>query len=343
VLDVITWIFKIFKALLEEDVDQLWAWIGDATKAFWEAFKSDVDNDLTYIKNLFLDAWNYVWYDVLMPYYDWLYETFKPIFDTISEAFTVAVTGIKTLFSTDWEEIKGYMLVVFDWINENLLGIFDKVNTAFKTALDLINSKIKTVWDDIKGFIKPVHDYINDTVMGVFDKVKTALEKAWGAMPTFVKTTWDNILEFIKGGINTVIEAVNSFIRRINGIKISIPSVDIPGVGKVGGGEIAFKLPELQKLARGGIVSSPTIAQIGEKGAEAVVPLQNTSFLDALAGSIGNAVLGAMQFSQGMGGQTTQGNGNIILQVDGVQLARVLMPAMTKETNRIGNVIIQGV
>ena len=47
---------------------------------------------------------------------------------------------------------------------------------------------------------------------------------------------------------------------------------------------------ELPRLAKGGVVQGPTIAQIGEDGAEAVVPLErNTGWIDRLAGKVAYA------------------------------------------------------
>jgi hypothetical protein len=42
----------------------------------------------------------------------------------------------------------------------------------------------------------------------------------------------------------------------------------VPGLGGKG-----FDIPDIPMLAAGGIVSSPTLAMIGEKGPEAVIPL----------------------------------------------------------------------
>jgi hypothetical protein len=56
----------------------------------------------------------------------------------------------------------------------------------------------------------------------------------------------------------------------------------IPGVGTIGGWTIG--LPHIAPLATGGIVTVPTLALIGERGPEAVVPLGNG------AGALGPAV-----------------------------------------------------
>lgn len=41
----------------------------------------------------------------------------------------------------------------------------------------------------------------------------------------------------------------------------------------LGGKGFAFNIPTITPLAKGGIVKSPTLAMIGEQGAEAVIPL----------------------------------------------------------------------
>lgn len=120
-----------------------------------------------------------------------------------------------------------------------------------------------------------------------------ALAAAIAAIAVLVITNWDKIVEVFKGAmrflkqigeklwepIGTGFEAAigvikgvwNAFVRFWNGIQISVPSVDIPFVGKVGG--FTFGLPDLPMLASGGIVNDPTLAIIGEKGPEAVIPL----------------------------------------------------------------------
>jgi hypothetical protein len=78
----------------------------------------------------------------------------------------------------------------------------------------------------------------------------------------------------IKAGINTVVRSINAFIRGVNAIKISVPRVSLPFGGSVGGYSIGMpQIPTIPKLARGGIVTKPTLAMIGESGPEAVVPL----------------------------------------------------------------------
>jgi hypothetical protein len=102
-------------------------------------------------------------------------------------------------------------------------------------------------------------------------------------------------------------------------------------IGKSVGGVLGKIIPA---FATGGIVTSPTIAQIGEAGSEMVVPLENTPFVDKLASALGTAVMTAMQMNNNSSG----GGANIV--IDGVTLARAIQPYTSNESTRIGNSMI---
>ena len=70
-----------------------------------------------------------------------------------------------------------------------------------------------------------------------------------------------NVFKSVFNGIATV------WNNTIGKLKFSIPSW-VPGIGGKG-----FEVPNIPMLANGGIVTSPTLAMIGERGPEAVIPL----------------------------------------------------------------------
>ena len=92
------------------------------------------------------------------------------------------------------------------------------------------------------------------------------------------------------------------------------------------------------KMATGGIVSSPTLAMIGEGGErEAVIPL---SKLDRYTnnnidyGKLADAVF--MGFREAMRGQGSNQGGDIVMQVNGREFARIIYPYTLGEENRLG-------
>jgi len=74
----------------------------------------------------------------------------------------------------------------------------------------------------------------------------------------------DNGVAAFKGVFNAITGIYNDFAESL--------TFDIPDWVPVIGGQ-AFNMPTIPKLAKGGIVNSPTLAMIGEDGPEAVVPL----------------------------------------------------------------------
>ncbi|WP_020700410.1 hypothetical protein [Paenibacillus ginsengihumi] len=101
-------------------------------------------------------------------------------------------------------------------------------------------------------------------------------------------------------------------------------------------------LGAVPQMAKGGIVSSPTLAMIGEAGTEAVVPLEDTSFVDAIGSAVGTAVVTAMQMA-GAGNQAAGTGGDIVVNLDGATLARVLLPYTQREQQRQGPTVIREV
>jgi hypothetical protein len=93
---------------------------------------------------------------------------------------------------------------------------------------------------------------------------------------TGVNAIINGILGAFESVVNGAIMMVNGIIRAYNAIPL-LPNIDTIGhvnLPTIGGTptQVAGTM-NLPKLAEGGIVNSPTLALIGESGAEAVVPL----------------------------------------------------------------------
>jgi len=101
----------------------------------------------------------------------------------------------------------------------------------------------------------------------------THWKEVWSAMKTVVSDVWDFMKDVfswisngVKGMVNGMIDIVNAGIKMVDAISFTLPAI-------LGGGHIGFNIPLIPHLADGGIVTSPTVALIGEAGPEAIVPL----------------------------------------------------------------------
>ena len=79
-------------------------------------------------------------------------------------------------------------------------------------------------------------------------------------------------------------------------------------------------LLSIPRLATGGVVEGSTVANIGEAGAEAVVPLEkNLGWLNKMGGMIANAILSQAQY-QPSGNVQSSGGQSIMVQEGAIQI-----------------------
>jgi phage-related protein len=103
-------------------------------------------------------------------------------------------------------------------------------------------------------------------INGLFSAIKTGVITS----VDFLKGYLNTVLGFYKGIFDGIVSAVNTvlgLIGKLVGAIRSIPS--LPNIGGAVGGLIG----RIPGLADGGIVTRPTLAMIGERGPEAVIPL----------------------------------------------------------------------
>jgi hypothetical protein len=98
----------------------------------------------------------------------------------------------------------------------------------------------------------------------LFDAIKTGVEFS----VELIKGYLNGILGFYKTVFNGIARAWNS---TVGGFGFSVPS----WIPEFGGR--SYRIPEIPELAEGGIVTGPTLAMIGERGPEAVIPLNRAT------------------------------------------------------------------
>jgi hypothetical protein len=195
--------------------------------------------------------------DAAKTVFDWLTDHWPLILAILTGPFGVAVLEIVK----NWDAIKSGAQAVWDFIKDTFSTLAGYITAPFTTAWDTIS----TVWENIKGGATAVYDWVKTK----FDDLVKFVE----GIVTTITTTASDIANGLKAPINAVI-------RAFNGIRFDVPSFTLPsfdvgpvhlGGQTVGGWTIDF--PNIPELAKGGIITGPTLAMLGERGAEAVVPL----------------------------------------------------------------------
>ena len=192
------------------------------------------------------------------------------------------VAGI--LIFKNWDKIVLVLKATWAKVSDFISGVFSSKWAWLLPGGQLIKAIlfIKKHWEDIWNTIKSLFDTVVGKLKAVFDsklgwllpggaliKGLLLLKDNWDTIWNGMKATVSLVVDGIKGYVNLLIGALNLMIRGANMISIKVPNW-VPGIGGKGW---SLDIPEIPKLAKGGIVRSPTLALIGEAGPEAVVPL----------------------------------------------------------------------
>lgn len=237
VKNVIDWV-KEWAANNEETLNG----IKEMFTACFEAVKSVIEGILDFIGEaigFFIDMWK--------EYGDEIMAVLGAIWDVIVAVIQTAINIITDIFNIFVALFKG------DWE-----GLWNGIKQFFSN----IWKGIGNIIDKYIGYVKKVVTKGLEIISGVFSKI-------WGGIKDFVTGIWDGIVSGIKGGINWVIGGINGFIKAINSLKIKVPEVEIPIIGKVGGFTIGLpNIPTIPLLAQGGLIARSGLAIVGEKGPE---------------------------------------------------------------------------
>lgn len=142
--------------------------------------------------------------------------------------------------------------------------------------VDWETGEIMSYWQkmgqDIGKNAKTIQGLLGD-LQGVYQTLRTEVLKIIGSMTG----GWDDFSAQVAESVEVARKAINGFIKKYNSMSLSVPTIDIPGVGKVGG--FSWSPPDIPYLAKGGLTTGPTLAMIGEgRHEEAVVPLSDKVF-----------------------------------------------------------------
>lgn len=310
-------VLAVFSGTVSDIVGQVGSGFNALYSNYISPFVSNFTDGVSDLLGAFLEFWNNNMQPVLAEWATMFDDTYqshlKPMIDAFMELLEVLIEYIQ-LF---WDN---YLKAPLQWIIENVLPmlqpILEDLGKQVKLAVDIIADVITTMIKVIKG----VFAILGDLIRGDWKKL-------WEDAKQIFKDIVNGILSIAETMANGLVDAINRMVQSINSIKFDVPDW-IPGIGgKSFGG---FNIPEvprvtLPRLANGGITTGATLAEIGEAGREAVLPLEkNTGWMDALADKIADRM------------PTSGGTVDASLILDGETCGRLFLPYIQNEEVRLG-------
>ena len=209
------------------------------------------------------------------PYIKEISNTVMSAVTDIGNAFMEEMPGIMEVVKEVWPAITAVIEVALKAISMVLKPIMALWKTAFIVQMRLVLNVVKTVWPVAANLIKKACAVIKATLNGISSVVSN------------VKSTFNKV----KDAITHPIETAKSIIKNaINGIKgmfplhigkiftgLKVPSITVNG-GKAPfgiGGKGSLPSFNVHWAAQGAIIDGATLIGAGEKGPEAILPLDS--------------------------------------------------------------------
>jgi phage-related protein len=201
------------------------------------------------------------------------------------------VSGLGATINWLVEQFQGAgegIAVIFNFIKEAGQSQVD----AMKAAWQVLSNAFQAAWSVINARVfTPLKNGIN-TVKSVVSTALSNTRASWDTFVSFVKGIPGRISGALSGMFAPLASgfksAINTVIAGWNNLSFSIPSVDIPGIGSVGGGTI--NTPNIPYLQTGGFTQAEGLAMLHPD--EMVLPLTNSNGINALANALRSAGLG---------------------------------------------------
>lgn len=317
---------------------QNWDTVVEFAKTAWQGLCDFISGICQAIGEFFSDLWTKL-QEIFEPIGQWFSEKFQQAWDAIVNIFT----PIGEWFAERWNDITTALADVAKWFGDmfqkawnSLTNIFSSIGTWFgerwndvTTALSNVATWFGNIFKTAFEAVKNAFSTIGNFFSGVWTTVKNIFVNAGQMVGSAVGGAFKSAVNAVLGTIENV---VNGFIGMINGVIgmiNKIPGVSLGGIGYV----------SLPRLARGGIVDSPTVAMIGEAGKEVVMPLENTGFLQTMGRVVGGAVVNALGGGLPQSGGFS-GSGDIVIMIGGHEFGRVAIQEINREQERAGQVLL---
>lgn len=359
----ITWIIAAIAALIAIGVllYQNWDTVVEFAKTAWQGLCDFISGICQSIGEFFSGLWTKL-QEIFEPIGQWFGEKFQQAWDAIVNIFSGIGEWFSGVFQGAWDAIVNIFTPIGSWFGQRwadvtsalanigawFTDIFQKAWTGLTNIFSKLGLWFGERWADVTSVLANVSSWFGNMFTSAYNAVKNAFSSIGG----FFSGVWSTVQSiFVNAGqkvgsavggafksavnavLGTIENVVNGFIGMINGVLGVVRN--LPGLGWVG----SVSTVSLPRLARGGIVDSPTIAMIGEAGKEAVVPLENTGFIQTLGRVVSSAVVNAMAGISPQGGFSS--DGDIVIQIAGHEFGRVAIQEINKEHERAGQTLLK--
>lgn len=229
--------------------------VGTAISTAWTGFATKVSAVLTTISTEVSRVWTAI------------SSTIASILATIGAAISAAWTAATTVVTTNVNAARATVTSVWAQISSYVSSVVNAIRTAISDAFTAASGAVSSVMTTIKTNVASIWTAITNA----FNTASAAIGRALDGIYSTFQRVFGGLAGVVKGPVNTVIGFLNTFIRYWDGLRLSIPSIDLGPLGTIGGYTLSLPyISPVPYLAKGVRDFIGGLAVVGEQGPELV-------------------------------------------------------------------------
>lgn len=267
----------------------------------------------------------------------------KPVWDSIVSALTeIWENNLKPLWNNILDFV-GELVICAQTIYNNVIApivkwvqtkIYPVIVKAVQAVVDRVKIVVQGIIDTVNGVItywKGVIQFITGVFSGDWEKawtgIQTAFKGIWDELVAIVKTPINLIIKMINKMLEGVIGGINSIVNAVNSLSIDAPGwvTDLTGIESFGFNLRTLNVPQIPLLAQGAVIpaNKPFLSILGDQ--------RNGTNVEAPLSTIEQAVENVISKMNISGGQN-----EAILYIGEEKFGRLIYKLNKRESKRVG-------
>ncbi|MBE2914737.1 tape measure protein [Anoxybacillus flavithermus] len=219
-------------------------------------------------------------------------QTIKGLLEVIRGVIKTVLSLISGDWKGAWEGIKSIAKGVWDIIGSIISNAIRSIQNTMSSSLESIKTISSNIWNGIKTSISSTWDAIKSLISNAVKNISNV----FSSIHSTTQSVWNNIKTAITSPIesakNTVLGIISSIKDAFSKLTISIPKPKLPHIDvnwkSFGVGDLSVKVPtfDVSWYQTGGIFDKPSIVGLAENGREAILPLENPTYMNPFADAV---------------------------------------------------------
>ena len=225
-----------------------------------------------------------------------LTETISREWESFKTTCSNAANAIKEGVTQAWESLKTNTKNAWENLKTNTKQAWENVKTSVTEKVTSLKTAVSTAWENVKTNTRTSWENIKTSATEKVNSMRTAVVDRFNTLKSDVKQAWENIKNAISDKITAAKNKVSDMVNAIKGLfnfHISWPHIPLPHFSVSGSPNpldwLTQGVPHISVswYAKGGVFDGASLIGVGEKGPEAVLPL-NDRTMSSIAGLIAN-------------------------------------------------------